>query len=1821
MSWWPGSRRGFESILEGLYGPRLRRDLSLFEDCEPEELTDWSMDEKCSFCNLQREAVSDCIPSLDSSQSTPTEELSSQGQSNTDKIECQAENYLNALFRKKDLPQNCDPNIPLVAQELMKKMIRQFAIEYISKSGKIQENRNGSVGPNLICKSIQMNQAENSLQEEQEGPLDLTVNRMQEQNTQQGDGVLDLSTKKTSIKSEESSICDPSSENSMAGSTVDAKSEEATKMEKGKSALSTVLESLCIHHQQQVLAMLKFLVQEQNTTSLCCCNASCAVSSESQKPLLEDDMHGLFCSCEYRLAERGCLQNERQSAVLVPLPVCIKELLCLSCHSVAVEHIKTVMNRGIANCYNSHRCCSQLLPNTDSTKSPFHSPLLSREVCDLSVSLNDVCRSRSPSPPPLSPVQTEGSEKVKDVISEFSALENNSFETNTNQPPSLTPAEISSNNSNQEGKIRKTEKSSNSDSVLSDASGNCSTNHEKGETTVIFQDLMDRINEKLKSIETTDTTNLVKLSSNDYTTANDFKLGDLITSLLHNAKANDYSFMELLSQHDKNTENKVIQTRFQKRQQTLFALHNSPDSPMIRRQSLQIKRELASFDENFIRKKYSEKNSKKLMHNDGIFSSDKEEFHQCQEPSLQNYKSFQDKNHSETSISPNCALQSLQLPLNSLETNLAFNEFSENFKSTSPEKTNIKLQEKSAAGIKNFKDNKDNPTLEKIQTSLRNNVPGLLSRTKRNIVPPGWYSIYVTNNCAFKKSPKAKRVSESTQNKGLVKNVQSESPENVDLNKIAMNSNLQVIVERLEDTINKTKTSWNNQPRSEGYKASNKLVEIDGKDENAGQNMSLTLSRISKEQGLSKSETKSSNIKSHSLPAMDSNNKRLDNSKQLSTLETGSLIASVESIPTKCEGIGSSFSNYSSPIKLMFLSEIKSNEGVKYTLTSVGTSQSNVDHPSEKRATHHVAGKKRETNEVIPNGNSENYTSNHDTDTFPTEVNKLTCAKETVDSSTLFTDNLSSDKPQESLENSSSAIDSSFKRKPGRPKKIGPQVVKQIKRPIGRPPKPKTDQLDLTICQNESFCAGKKNRDSLITEAKEGIYKKSIIVTVIYGRSRRTKRHVSEGNVNISNIVSLNSATDFSTEYNGRKSLRECEIDSGQRISTESSFTTERESLRSSFDYVRPVRNKSVILQPSKNITQPNQKPLAIIRKPGRPAKVKISGISVTINKISPQEREVSISSCLPPLAQENTLEKTLSEEKYAQQCSKVDKIRHTDADTLKNGSKSMVAAVPLRHSIRDRKRSLHFLRSLASSSSFIYRNSLLHKSYKLYLKKGKNLKKKYRQSRIKIASKDTPGTGHPRNAKKCLEDGKLIPISEVSLDPIISSNPLLRWWATSASKDSLLAELNSRFEQITNAWVQVSGDQAENFDHKKKYIENENLKIENPLETCLLELEVSPVKMLFQKKYDLNELCTWFMQTTETQSLSLVRKANARNPLEVINTKGIKLGAKYCDFSTSPFRKHFKKFALSSPSKSAGKLHVLHQMVSSPLLNVKSNLTLARLKRTELKRLHQEKWRREGKLHSHGTVDLNSKRRNLRCFCQNQFSSKTQRGTDADIPFCGKGTVGNHCIFPPETKGDFLQDRVAVPDFKTHTSVENKFKSEVKENGINCSQKDFEKEPKLGNVYSSNWRSKTLKDCRIFLRKINYLEHRNTFKLNTIIYSPESVDSGGNLHTHMEGSKHFTLRSHSARQSSFKKQTQETENDKASTNKYADQLGNNRVSKCINFDKNPCDSSEVLSKLNKRKRPPWKTTEMSTKRHKRQSCNSGQMANYFSKSQVACYK
>lgn len=88
-------------------------------------------------------------------------------------------------FLLPDLPQNCDPNIPLVAQELMKKMIRQFAIEYVSKSRKMHPDSNGIL-VNDPKNGLQKNHTDGLLLNDQDGPLDLTVTRIQEQTFQDG---------------------------------------------------------------------------------------------------------------------------------------------------------------------------------------------------------------------------------------------------------------------------------------------------------------------------------------------------------------------------------------------------------------------------------------------------------------------------------------------------------------------------------------------------------------------------------------------------------------------------------------------------------------------------------------------------------------------------------------------------------------------------------------------------------------------------------------------------------------------------------------------------------------------------------------------------------------------------------------------------------------------------------------------------------------------------------------------------------------------------------------------------------------------------------------------------------------------------------------------------------------------------------------------------------------------------------------------------------------------------------------------------------------------------------------------------------------------------------------------------------------------------------------------------------------------------------------------------------------------------------------------------------------------------------------------------
>ncbi|NXE73955.1 YD021 protein, partial [Cochlearius cochlearius] len=753
---------------------------------------------------------------------------------------------------------------------------------------------------------------------------------------------------------------------------------------------------------------------------------------------------------------------------------------------------------------------------------------------------------------------------------------------------------------------------------------------------------------------------------------------------------------------------------------------------------------------------------------------------------------------------------------------------------------------------------------------------------------------------------------------------------------------------------------------------------------------------------------------------------------------------------------------------------------------------------------------------------------------------------------------------------------------------------------------------------------------------------KNITVTVVFGRSRRTKRHVSEGNLNVISILPTRHIdSNFASDHSKARHGAETENTLTEIVKALQNSSTENEV--SGYDYVRPIKSNLASPHPCSNILRPIKKPLTTIRKPGRPAKVKISGISVTVNRVSPQERKVSISNCLPPLQQQNVLEKNIPQERKNQLCNNMGQVKSMRKDSREDGSNNVITTVsrkreiPLRHSARDRKPSLHFLHSLASSSAFTCRSALLHKSYKLHLKKAKDRKEKHRQSNQSTASKDTSELRNSGNAKKDLKDGEFGPINEISSDPIFSSNPSLRWWATSTSSDTLLEELNNRFEQITNTWLRVGGNE---FDkcvcEKRDPIEQDcNTEMSNPLDSCLVELETSPIKMLFQKKCNMNELCTWFMQTTETQSLSLVRKANARNPLEVVSTREIKMEAKQSDLSTCPFRKHFKKFALSSPSKPAGKLQILHNMVRSPVLSMKSNFTLARLKRNEFKKLQRDRWGQTKKLYNQAPGGWKSKKKNLQFFCQSQLFKSTSGETNDEMPkLQEKNTVeiqptqtlveSQSSLLPTanEARDAFVQQMMGSSDFNPHPGLANILKSHAETNGTICCQQNVKKEQSQDKLFQNTWKAKTFKDCRIFLRKINHIEQHNSFKLNNVIYSPEAVESKSNQ-AYMEEKRHPLLRSHSTKQNALKKQENEMETSKGSdsskvTERLDDQFHSRKLSSGVNHDDNPAGSSEVLIRINKRKSPQWETTDTNIrKRHKRQSCSSGQMTTYYPKYQV----
>lgn len=632
------------------------------------------------------------------------------------------------------------------------------------------------------------------------------------------------------------------------------------------------------------------------------------------------------------------------------------------------------------------------------------------------------------------------------------------------------------------------------------------------------------------------------------------------------------------------------------------------------------------------------------------------------------------------------------------------------------------------------------------------------------------------------------------------------------------------------------------------------------------------------------------------------------------------------------------------------------------------------------------------------------------------------------------------------------------KRRPGRPKKLGPQLEQKVKRPIGRPRKEKAVH---PVAEAKTT-----NGKDLPVPDEENV-NKNLKITVMYGRSRRNKRMVSEG------------FDQLQTEFSDACKAVGLKSDFGILLHNSN---TNSDCIKSSeeLNFVTPV--KELALQSSSNIKCPKRDDSVPSRKPGRPAKVKISGISVTVTTVSPRQRKIQINKDSLQPSETPVHKKALlqhfkpAKEPRAISSPLPSKIPPAEeVIETKNESKDELSKKPVavRHSMRVRKPSIHFLRAVATSGfkSYSRSNALLRRSKQLLLSKASNERRQEELQRCVETSREDKQLPRQEGKRRSQDISK---VAGVSVASIFTPKETIRWWTPSAEQKTMNQELARRIRVISETWVSDSVENKETTSEPKlgsKGKSSITRKSERP----------SAVRTLFDCSPDtpsscsMQQICSWFMQTTETQSLSIVKKASSRHLYDPVQFSRSANKISVCNNPQAErLRRHIKKFAKAVPktpsqhreaqrrlrkkmearlsarhvkrcftfSVSKGKANQgVRVWKSRPLGKFRATLIRARMRfLTKKARLGWQKM-------------LNKKKRAATSFSRGQITT----------------TLG-------------LKRQALLRSAK--------YDSDCLESGSAVDSGDQTQEPedvcKELNLCSKAWSPETLKECRVFLRKIN---------------------------------------------------------------------------------------------------------------------------------------
>lgn len=148
----------------------------------------------------------------------------------------------------------------------------------------------------------------------------------------------------------------------------------------------------------------------------------------------------------------------------------------------------------------------------------------------------------------------------------------------------------------------------------------------------------------------------------------------------------------------------------------------------------------------------------------------------------------------------------------------------------------------------------------------------------------------------------------------------------------------------------------------------------------------------------------------------------------------------------------------------------------------------------------------------------------------------------------------------------------------------------------------------------------------------------------------------------------------------------------------------------------------------------------------------------------------------------------------------------------------------------------------------------------------------------------------------------------------------------TGEESQHIITNLNMKYEKMQKGWVQMDKEcpsvaKYRNRADKQAAIWKSKRRARKA--KGLEHQKYSPVQMLFMKGFNLSSICRWFLESTETKSLVIVKKMNTRLPSEhqlCFHSSSSAAGSSqglFPSLQAERLKKHLKKFAIASPVKS----------------------------------------------------------------------------------------------------------------------------------------------------------------------------------------------------------------------------------------------------------------------------------------------------------------